>query len=49
MMRVTEIVLNDDGKIVGLKGRAYSLSRIFSVTTDKVIFWAEFGLEYFGG
>jgi hypothetical protein len=49
MMQITEVVVSDDGKIVGFKGRGYRTSRIFSITTDKVIFWAEFGLEYFGG
>jgi hypothetical protein len=48
MMKITELELNTDGKIIALKG-TFKRSRVFSVITDRVIYWAEFGLDYVGG
>ena len=47
MMQVREIELDDVGNIVAMKGTASRT--IFSVITDKTIFWAEFELDYCGG
>ena len=47
MLNVKSLVFDNDGRLVGVSG---TFSRtVFSVITDKVIFWAEFGLEYAGG
>lgn len=45
---LTEISLDDQGRIVGLKGRIRPI-KVFHVVTDKVLFWAEFNLDYCGG
>jgi hypothetical protein len=48
MMEIKEIEFNSDGKCVGLKG-SFKKSKYFSIVTDKIIYWAEFELDYCGG
>lgn len=48
MMNVREIQLNNEGKIIGLKG-SFKRQRPFSSTTTKVYFWSFYELDYAGG
>ena len=48
MMKIREIELNADGKIVGLKG-TFTKPKHFTYTTSKVYFWATLELDYAGG
>ena len=48
MLNIKEIELNDKGQIVALKGDIKP-SKVFCVVTDKVIWWADYELDYAGG
>jgi hypothetical protein len=47
-MNIKEIRFNDAGQVVALNG-TFKRSKHFSLITDKVIYWAELGIEYKGG
>lgn len=46
MMQIREIQLNEQGKIIGLKG---TFKKPFKVTTTKVYMWSFFNIDYMGG
>lgn len=48
MMRITAIGFDDNGMIVNLKG-TFEKSKVFSIITDKIIYWAELEIDYCGG
>lgn len=48
MMEVTGLEFNDNGKLVFAKGR-FKRSKIFSITTDIILYWADLELDYMGG
>jgi hypothetical protein len=47
MMSIEEIEFNNEGMVVAMKG-TFKRSKVFSYTTDKILFWAEYDIDYVG-
>jgi hypothetical protein len=48
MMQVREIQVNNEGKIIGLKG-IFNKDKHFKYNSTKVYMWSLYGLDYIGG
>ena len=51
VMQIREIELDFKDGVVGFKSAkgTFKKSKCFSVNTDKIIYWANYGIDYAGG